>query len=179
MPLEGVAIRWHQEPYRGLLSFEFEHASVFFGRTRARNEIRELLARQVARGNGCVLMLGASGSGKSSLVKAGLLPDLLLPGMIGRAALVRWALIRPSDTGGDLTAALAATMLSPTALPELAGLRYTPHRSVFPPRCKKRRRKRSFRSSRALSCRQESGPYRDRRSAVGDRRRSARRNIHD
>jgi len=62
---EGAEIRWHQPPFRGLLSFEFDHAPVFFGRTRARNELRELLARQEARGCAFVLVLGASGSGKS------------------------------------------------------------------------------------------------------------------
>ncbi len=92
--IEGVEIRWHEEtPFRGLLSFEYRHAPVFFGRTRARNELRELLARQEARGCAFVLVLGASGSGKSSLVKAGLLPDLKLQGMIGRVALVRWGLL--------------------------------------------------------------------------------------
>ena len=118
---EGV-IRWHAPPFRALLSYEYEHAPVFFGRTRARNELRELLARQVERGSAFVLVFGASGSGKSSLVKAGLLPDLALPGMIGRVGLVRRAVFRPSDAGGDPLAALAAAILSPTALPELAGL---------------------------------------------------------
>src|SRR5262249_28790994 len=73
-----------------------------------------------------VLVFGASGSGKSSLVKAGLLPDLMLPGMIGRVGLVRWGVLRPSDSGGDPLAALATAILSPTGLPELAGLHYTP-----------------------------------------------------
>jgi formylglycine-generating enzyme required for sulfatase activity len=123
--VEGVAIRWHEAPYRGLLSFDFEHAPVFFGRTRERNELREVLARQIDRGAGFLLVFGASGSGKSSLVKAGLLPDLMLPGMIGRAALVRRALLRPSDAGDDPLAALAAALLAPAALPELAGLQYT------------------------------------------------------
>jgi len=62
------------------------------------------------------------------LVKAGLLPDLALPGMIGRVGLVRRAVMRPSDTGSDPLAALAAAILSPIALPELAGLHYTPER---------------------------------------------------
>jgi hypothetical protein len=75
-----------------------------------------------------VLVFGASGSGKSSLVKAGLLPDLTLPGMIARIGLVRRAVMRPSDSGGDPLARLAAAILSPTALPELAGLHYTPER---------------------------------------------------
>jgi len=123
---EGVAIHWHEAPYRGLLSFDFEHAPVFFGRTRARNELRELLARREAAGSAFVLVLGASGSGKSSLVKAGLLPDLMLPGMIGWVGLVRWGVLRPSDTSGDPLDGLAAAILSATALPELAGLQYTP-----------------------------------------------------
>src|SRR5215469_9118944 len=96
---EGIAIRWHAAPYRGLLSFDYEQAPVFFGRTRSRNALRETLMRQIERVNAFVLVFGASGSGKSSLVKAGLLPDLALPGMIGRVGLVRRAAFRPSDAG--------------------------------------------------------------------------------
>ena len=124
----SAAIRWHQPPFRGLLSFEFEHAPVFFGRKRARNEIRELIASEAARGRAFVLVLGASGSGKSSLVKAGVLPDLLLPGMIGDVALCRHAIMRPSDGAPDVLGALAAAILSETALPELGDLRYTQER---------------------------------------------------
>jgi hypothetical protein len=122
---EGVVIRWHQAPFRALLSYEYEDAPVFFGRTRARNELRELLARRIEGGAAFVLVFGASGSGKSSLVKAGLLPDLTLTGMVGRIGLVRRAVMRPSDSGSDPLAALAAAILSPTALPELAGFHYT------------------------------------------------------
>jgi len=121
-------IRWHDAPFRGLLPFEFEHAPVFFGRTRARNELRELLGRRGAADCSFVLVLGASGSGKSSLVKAGLLPDLMLPGMIGRVALVRRGVMRPSEAGDNPIAALANAILSATALPELATLQYTPER---------------------------------------------------
>ncbi len=118
-------IRYAGAPFRGLLSFEPEHAAVFFGRARARHELRELVARQAARGTAFVLVLGASGSGKSSLVKAGLLPDLALPGMVGRVALCRHAIVRPSDAGGDPIGALADSLLRPTALPELASLSWT------------------------------------------------------
>jgi formylglycine-generating enzyme required for sulfatase activity/energy-coupling factor transporter ATP-binding protein EcfA2 len=87
-----------------------------------RATLRELLARQVARGSAFVLVVGASGSGKSSLVKAGLLADLELQGMVGQVALVRRAVLRPSDGSADLLGALAAAIMSPTALPELAAL---------------------------------------------------------
>lgn len=115
-----TAAHYFDNPFRGLLSFQLEHAAVFFGRTRARNELRELLARQAERGSAFVLVFGASGSGKSSLVKAGLLADLILPGMVGQVALVRYAILRPSDRGGELLEALAAAMIeAKEALPEL------------------------------------------------------------
>ena len=120
----GAEIRWHGAPFRGLLSLEFEQAPVFFGRTRARNELRELLQRRAEANCAIVLVLGASGSGKSSLVKAGLLPDLMLPGMIDRVRLVRRALMRPADAGGDPIAGLAAAILSATALSKLTELLY-------------------------------------------------------
>ena len=68
-----------------------------------------------------MLVFGASGSGKSSLAKAGLLADLRLPGMIGQVALVRHAVLRPSDRGGQPIEALAAAIIQHgDGLPELA-----------------------------------------------------------
>ena len=122
----GSSIRWHDTPFRGLLSFDYAHAPIFFGRTRARNEVRELLARRAAVGCAFVLVLGASGTGKSSMVKAGLLPDLLLPGMIEQVGVVRWAVLRPSDSPERPLDGLATAILSKTALPELAQLQYSP-----------------------------------------------------
>jgi hypothetical protein len=107
-------------PYRGLLSFELEDAPFFFGRNRARNKLREVLVQRIESGLAFVLVIGASGSGKSSLVKAGLLADLSLPGMVGRVALVRYGVLRPSDRGVRPLDALAATIQRSTALPELS-----------------------------------------------------------
>ncbi|GAA5064437.1 WD40 repeat protein/transcriptional regulator with XRE-family HTH domain [Thermocatellispora tengchongensis] len=66
------------EPYRGLAGFREEHAGWFFGR-------ETLTARLLARvaeldGGGVQLVVGASGSGKSSLLRAGLIPALKAKG---------------------------------------------------------------------------------------------------
>jgi energy-coupling factor transporter ATP-binding protein EcfA2 len=58
-------------PYRGLNRFEESDAAIFFGRSV---ETRALLHRLDQRR--LVAVVGASGSGKSSLVRAGLLPAL-------------------------------------------------------------------------------------------------------
>lgn len=123
--LPEAEILWHEgSPFRSLQAFELEHAAVFYGRTRARTELRELLATRAAADCAFVLVLGASGSGKSSLVKAGLLADLLLPGMIGNVALCRYASLRPGDVAADLMGGLAVAVMSPSALPELSALEY-------------------------------------------------------
>jgi WD40 repeat protein len=54
-------------PYRGLECFEAEHAALYFGRERT---ARELLERLEA--HPLVALIGVAGSGKSSLVRAGL-----------------------------------------------------------------------------------------------------------
>lgn len=60
-------------PYRGLEPFQTEHADWFFGRSR----LTETLVRRVtADPPGMVVAVGSSGSGKSSLLRAGLLPAL-------------------------------------------------------------------------------------------------------
>ncbi|WP_017749233.1 caspase family protein [Scytonema hofmannii] len=60
-----------KNPYRGLESFEEEHSQLFFGRTQLVEKLQNLVKTQPL-----IVLLGASGSGKSSLVKAGLIPQL-------------------------------------------------------------------------------------------------------
>ncbi len=64
-------------PYPGLMAFEEADAPVFFGRDRSIREGVDSLIKMRRYGTSRLLMLlGASGSGKSSVVRAGLLPQL-------------------------------------------------------------------------------------------------------
>jgi hypothetical protein len=63
-------------PFRGLDPFEYEHTDVFFGREDEILEVRQALREQARNGCAFVLISGASGSGKSSLARAGVLPTL-------------------------------------------------------------------------------------------------------
>lgn len=61
-------------PYRGLAGFEEHHADWFFGRDRLRDTVVERLTADGAAV--AHLLVGPSGSGKSSLMRAGVLPAL-------------------------------------------------------------------------------------------------------
>ena len=64
-------------PWPGILAYEAEDAATFFGRDPEIRRLSELLdSRRVQGGARLVLIVGASGSGKSSLLRAGLLPYL-------------------------------------------------------------------------------------------------------
>ncbi len=107
-------------PFRGLAVFEEEHALVFCGRTKAISEVLNALRKQAAAGQAFVLVLGMSGCGKSSLVRAGVLHRLRRPGVIEGIGLWRTTILRPSETAGDVIDALANALLNEDALPELA-----------------------------------------------------------
>jgi tetratricopeptide (TPR) repeat protein len=111
----------HGSPFRGLESFGFEHAAVYFGRTRAVASMIDALRRQAAARRAFVLVVAMSGGGKSSLVQAGVLPMLLTPGVVEGVDEWRRATLRPSDSGGRPLAGLARALCRDAALPELRG----------------------------------------------------------
>jgi WD40 repeat protein/transcriptional regulator with XRE-family HTH domain len=89
----GAGPVWTGCPYLGLASFQEQDARVFYGRA----ELADQLVRRLT-GAGLQLVTGDSGAGKSSLLRAGLLPRLaagdLGPGSQGWPRLV----IRPTDS---------------------------------------------------------------------------------
>ncbi|MEU6373801.1 AAA family ATPase [Streptomyces sp. NPDC046909] len=62
-------------PYRGLASYRPQHARWFFGRERSTEALVARL-RAAERTGGLIMLVGASGAGKSSLLSAGLVPAL-------------------------------------------------------------------------------------------------------
>ena len=90
-------------PYRGLASFQERDADIFFGREA---EVAELL--QILRDEPVVAVVGDSGSGKSSLLQAGLAHVVRQQGLVGRTD---WRIValRP---GSQPARSLLASLLS-------------------------------------------------------------------
>ncbi|MEP7306435.1 MAG: hypothetical protein ABJA98_13035 [Acidobacteriota bacterium] len=84
--------RARANPFPGLRPFMQEEADLFFGRDRQSDE----LVRRLAGGR-FLAVVGTSGSGKSSLVRAGLLPSLEGGLMAGAGTHWRIATLRPQD----------------------------------------------------------------------------------
>ncbi len=96
-----------QCPYRGLVPFESDDEGVFYGRERLTTELAVTLARQVTRG-GLTVVTGASGAGKSSLLRAGLLPALARGVQVAGSENWPCRIITPTrDPLTELAAALA------------------------------------------------------------------------
>jgi energy-coupling factor transporter ATP-binding protein EcfA2 len=107
-------------PFRGLNFFDFEHAALYHGRTKAVGEVLDALKKQATAKKPFVLVLGPAGCGKSSLVRAGVLPLLTQGGTPVGNGPWRRALTRPGGGGaGDPFDTLAAALLGEFALPEL------------------------------------------------------------
>ncbi len=65
-----------RSPYVGLASFDDAHAEVFFGRSRMTADLLAAMRSQIDSQRRFVLLVGASGCGKTSLLRAGAIPLL-------------------------------------------------------------------------------------------------------
>jgi WD40 repeat protein len=120
-PADSFAYDPTRPPYRGLEAFGPEDAAVFFGREQEINRLLELLQPTLQRGAGrFVAIVGPSGSGKSSLLRAGLLPRL------GRLE-DRWVVLPPLLLGqrplDSLARGLARAFADQASPRPLEGLR--------------------------------------------------------
>ena len=106
-------------PFRGLEVFEVEHADIFHGRAQAIATTKERLEQRAQAGIAFLLIHGMSGAGKSSLLRAGLLPAVIRPGAVDGVDHWRHCVFRPSE-GASPRAALAQALVREQALPELA-----------------------------------------------------------
>jgi energy-coupling factor transporter ATP-binding protein EcfA2 len=86
-------------PFQGLDFFDFQHSAVYHGRTRAVGEVLDVLKTQAAAKKPFLLVLGPSGSGKSSLVRAGVLPLITQGATPAGTGPWRCALTRPGTAG--------------------------------------------------------------------------------
>ncbi|MFJ7337920.1 hypothetical protein ACIQUU_32315 [Streptomyces sp. NPDC101116] len=96
-PDESVSIPGGVCPYRGLASYRLEDARWFFGRERSTDALVTQLGAAAGTG-GLVMLVGASGAGKSSLLNAGLVPALRDGALRGDGGSGRDG---PAATGGD------------------------------------------------------------------------------
>ncbi|MDZ4767706.1 MAG: ATP-binding protein, partial [Chloroflexota bacterium] len=109
---------WEGSPFPGLRAFTPDDEPIYFGRGGETDALLERL-----RGRRVVAVVGASGSGKSSLVGAGLLPrlaansiegskDWLLPDAVGDQAVRQWRGLRftPGEVNDNPFDALAAKL---------------------------------------------------------------------
>ena len=109
-------------PYPGLVAYDARHSRVFKGRDASVKRALVQLRRRAARGAWSLFVVGPSGSGKSSFVRAGLAPRVLAAAGLEGIGVWRHALLEPSD---DPVALLARRLFSASdrflaALPELA-----------------------------------------------------------
>lgn len=101
----GFELPSGRPPYPGFLAFDEEDAATYFGRDdNIRRLIQRLDSRRIEGGRRFVLVLGASGTGKSSLIRAGLIPRL-------KRAKREWIVVPPLRPEADPFEGLAISLL--------------------------------------------------------------------
>src|SRR5579862_494017 len=88
-------------PYHGLAVFEERDSGWFFGREAATAAVLDRMSRLLA-GTGLLVVSGASGAGKSSLLRAGLLPRIRAEGLAAAPGAATWPCVLFTPTRAPL-----------------------------------------------------------------------------
>lgn len=137
LPLEG-------SPFKGLGTFDYEDAPLFFGRNRPIAEALNQLKTNHTAGHAFLLIYGGSGYGKSSLMRAGLAPRLTADGYLPEVGAWCGTTVLPVEGDAPPLETLARAIVG--ALPELAKIRDTSRNVIAPasPKGKKGRKSKSI-----------------------------------
>jgi formylglycine-generating enzyme required for sulfatase activity/MinD-like ATPase involved in chromosome partitioning or flagellar assembly len=106
LTFERDIVRWQGSPYPGLRTYTDRDAPIFFGRDRETDQIIKRLRDETIR---FLAVVGSSGSGKSSLLWAGLIPRLQAGAIAGSQDWV-WLRFTPGEVGDDPFMALTASL---------------------------------------------------------------------
>jgi transcriptional regulator with XRE-family HTH domain len=90
-----------RSPYRGLKAFEERDAAFFFGRDTVTAQVLGRMSRLVA-GAGLLVVSGVSGAGKSSLLRAGVLPRIGAAGLEAAPGSQAWPRVLFTPTQAPL-----------------------------------------------------------------------------
>ncbi|MDP5149400.1 nSTAND1 domain-containing NTPase [Rheinheimera baltica] len=104
---------WLQgSPFPGLQAYDERYASVFFGRGAQIDTLLQRIAQQIQYGRAFCLLLGPSGSGKSSLINAGVMPNLMQSGGYNGVQVMSYSSMDLADVApNQLFTDLASAML--------------------------------------------------------------------
>ena len=122
-------------PYCGLAAFEEQDAAFFFGREAATTQVLERMSLHLA-GTGLLMVSGVSGAGKSSLLRAGVLPRIRAAGLAAAPGAASWPCVLFTPTRAPLDElALRVALLAGTDVSAVRrGLDTSPEEFALPAR---------------------------------------------
>lgn len=99
-------------PFPGLQAYSANYADVFFGRGKQVSVLLDRVSQQIKYGRAFCLTLGPSGSGKSSLINAGVMPNLMTSAGYNSIKVASYSELDFADVAASqLFIELASTML--------------------------------------------------------------------